>query len=415
MTPEQDLLLRSLGGASWRARGRANAVDGARFLRTASPYLYPYLDRCFRADGGDVPPDLRRRCARAFRANAVLHLRRLHAFRRALVALERAAIPVVTLKGMALAELVYPHPATRPMNDIDLLVPVDASTRARQALGAGGFQVPRRHAVRPRSGPTAIASEALKPLEWPGASVMIDLHTALESAEPPFRFTTEAAWERSVPVRLAGLSARVLHRDDFLVHLAIHVSQGHRFDYGLRSLLDIHLLIGHHERDWDWPALARACRARGHAAWMYLTLALTRDLLGTPIPDDFFAALPAPARLAEAEALAREQIWQPNEPRATPGLVQWLATPGRGSTAAWLLRRANPWRRDEAGARLTPAGVARGALLGLRRLAVDAAGRGPSLVRAWRRGAFSGPRIGAAVRLHRDRERLAELLAADDP
>ena len=110
---EQDLLLRVLR----RGAVDPDRIDWESFRRLAGPCLAPYVIACLeRARLWDrVPGEVRDQLAAVRRANGMAHLLRLRALRDALPALERAGIPFVVLKGMALAYLVYPDPTLRPM------------------------------------------------------------------------------------------------------------------------------------------------------------------------------------------------------------------------------------------------------------------------------------------------------------
>jgi len=59
---------------------------------------------------------------------------------RALRALNQADVPVMVLKGAALAQTVYPRLSQRPMGDADLLVRPEDRDRARGALEAAGYR-----------------------------------------------------------------------------------------------------------------------------------------------------------------------------------------------------------------------------------------------------------------------------------
>ena len=70
-----------------------------------------------------VPEQSRVRLEEERRATAFANLRNLGEFRRVAQALREQDIPVIALKGLHLAELVYRDIGLRPMVDMDLLVP----------------------------------------------------------------------------------------------------------------------------------------------------------------------------------------------------------------------------------------------------------------------------------------------------
>ena len=420
LTAEQQFLLRLVGcrlpdaGAADLER-QAATIDWRRVLAGATELFYPYVDHCVRhrLRGDPLPEDVREQLARVARANTVLHMLQAREFRRIVTALSDLAIPVVALKGMPLAYQVYPEPATRAMVDIDLLVREEDWERARRAVLDLGLRVPARWAVRAATGPYA-ASDMDRPFERPGTPVLVELHDDLESARPPFAFTMEAAWARSRPASVAGVPTRVLHPEDFLIHLCLHASSIDRFRHGLRPLVDILLFVERHADGWDWPALAAACRAQGNAGWMYLTLKLVRDLLGAPVPDGFFAALPVPAHLAEAERLALEQIWEMHTSLIPRSLAEGLAIEDRWGRVGWFLRRLNPWEQEDVGPTPTAATVARGVLAGARRGVVYMWALQRRLRAAWRQGGLSPASLERTMRLQRGRERLRRLMTGGE-
>ena len=90
-------------------------------------------------------------------------------------ALASAEIPAITFRGAALIEAdLYPDPASRPMSDVDLLVPLSLRERAFRALRDGGF-VP--WVDRPDPTPGWLDAVTLTaPGEVEGIDLTIDLH-----------------------------------------------------------------------------------------------------------------------------------------------------------------------------------------------------------------------------------------------
>jgi hypothetical protein len=400
---EQAFVLRAIGGppAAGRDPGLedlARAVDWTRLLQSAPRGVHPYLARCLesRLPASAVPLEVREELGRIERAAAGRYLQRHAELGRVLAALRRAGTPVIVLKGMALAHTVYPDPSQRAMLDIDLLVPGERWDTARSALLEAGLRVPPRWEARPRTGPNS-REERDRPFERPGSGVLVELHADLESCRPPFSFQESRIWERASAFRLGGLDALVLHPEDALVHVGLHLSSAHRFQHGLRALLDVHLQVERSAAGLDWPRLAQDCRAAGAGAWMHLTLRLARDLLGSPVPESFLDALPAPDALEELALLAREQLWHAESVGVPPGLVSLRAEPPKARLGR-LLGRLNPWRRGE--------GLAAAA----RRLLSDLVTRGPLYTAAWKRGDLSGAPLARAVALLRGRERIGELM-----
>src|SRR5262245_25746079 len=71
---------------------------------------------------GHVPTPVAERLRRLSHRDTIHGVARRELLRTTLLRLAEASIPVIVLKGAALATLVYPSPALRSMRDIDLLI-----------------------------------------------------------------------------------------------------------------------------------------------------------------------------------------------------------------------------------------------------------------------------------------------------
>jgi len=153
------------------------------------------------------------RCVQHAHAAAV----RTRAIGSVLDALEAAGIPTLVLKGAALAHLVYPSPAQRPMRDVDLLVPANLAGRAWELLLDSGFAP-----SGPDSGPRHHHLQTLV-TSVDGLTVHLEIHTRLLGPTPfvsPLGYEDLA--ERAQAFSLGGRPARTLGREDMLWHVYAH-------------------------------------------------------------------------------------------------------------------------------------------------------------------------------------------------
>src|SRR5262249_14460239 len=74
------------------------------------------------AQAGHMPQPVAERLRHFYRRDTVHNVVRRELLRATLLQFAAARIPVIVLKGAALATLVYPSPGLRPLGDIDLLV-----------------------------------------------------------------------------------------------------------------------------------------------------------------------------------------------------------------------------------------------------------------------------------------------------
>ncbi len=394
-----------------RATAGRSSPDWGEILEIATPLLHPWLHhRLGEIPGsGGAPGRVLEKLGEARRASALLHIRRREELRGILSAFERAGVPALVLKGMALACLVYPDPSLRPMLDIDLLVPAGALDEARGILRGLGFEVPLRHAFRPETGATAIA-ESEKPMQRPGTRMMVDLHGGLDfgSGGGSARWAA-SIFDRAREAHLDGVPARVPGPEDLLVHTCFHLSERHLFDRGLPPLLDVALLLERKGGGIRWEVVARIGEAPGGGAGLLLPLKLARNLLGAPVPPDLLEGWPGDDRSREVERLATEQVLRTGKDHVSPGLVE-LAMQPRSRRLAHLARRLYPWRREDRGMEGSVAGVARAGTMAAKRLGADLLTRARIYLGAWHRGNLTRAGLDRAIRLRQGRDRLAVLM-----
>lgn len=237
-------------------------------------------------------------------------------------ALAKEQIPLLWLKGMALAYLVYPKPWLRPMGDVDGLVTPQHFRDARRLLEAATGQ---SVAMMAESG----AMHAVIML-GPTKTVKLELHHSLLDA-PISEFSADAQWflERGYWADIADGRIFTLRPETHLIYLAAHTILQHgEGDFRLLRYLDLHQLITETptlnwnevvaqavEMDWTY-ALARA-------------LTLTRSYFATPIPEEVLADLAARQMTSSRVAAAVKK-------QATGN--RWQRTMWRFSTMGWRAR-----------------------------------------------------------------------------
>jgi hypothetical protein len=306
---------------------------------------------------------------------------------RVLAILRAAALDPVTLKGAALATTVYGEPAERNYGDIDLLLARDEIDAAMLALERQGFHVPGSEAVEAGYREHHFHVRVQRP-----DGIIVELHWELSRAIEPLHLDATAFRAESVVV--AGTPrVRVPRPELTLLHIvAENLRDG--FDR-LTRLVDVDRIVAATPA-MDWRYVESAARAARLLPSLALVLELSRDMLGTPLPDDlrrrirpsaivrFHLALLRPgASMLRQRALTRPswvvllQLWlSSGEPR-TLALGRML----RGEDADpldWV------WRGD-ASPDAAPAAAAR-PVSRLGKLAVYQLGlyaRGIALPRSW--------------------------------
>lgn len=179
-------------------------------------------------------------------------------------------IPVLALKGIALALRYYENMSLRPMDDFDLLVHPADTLRALDLLEQIGWRSAPGQ-LRPRNR-TDLAVRAACALGQPRNPVaQLDLHWQLLWG----RYSAEAdaaLWEQAVRFEFNGAHCFVPCAADLLVHVCAHGTKWNDTQH-LRWVIDAALLIRSDQVDWE-----HVCR-QAERLGLSLPLAETLDYL----------------------------------------------------------------------------------------------------------------------------------------
>lgn len=217
-----------------------------------------------RLQEADDNPALTQAVAAAARDQAALSLYQTSQCRRILACLEQAGLPVLVLKGTALAQWAYASPHLRARGDIDLLLRSRADVdRAICALHDIGCR------AEDTTLPGDLVAFELTCMHNPDASnaLEIDLHWQLSST-PMFAF--RLGWEelRAAAIALPDLApqARGLAPAHAYVHACMHRIQNLADGRAntLKWLLDL-IMVGRQLRSDEWQTVAQLGVERGVA------------------------------------------------------------------------------------------------------------------------------------------------------
>jgi Uncharacterised nucleotidyltransferase len=245
-TPRQERLLRAAlveGGAAERAWEEwvAARVDGEP-LDPGSARLFPLVVARLGARRSE-DATLSRLSERQQWARARLQLF-LKVLSGAVEVLEAAGIETLLLKGAALALRHYPEPATRPMSDLDVLVPASRVQEAAALLASAGFAP---HAGIPGRA-RLVTSHAMPFARGPGLVLDLHWHVFYECRWPD---ADDDLWRAAEDVELLGTRSRALGAADQLMHV---ISHGLRWSVvpSIRWVPDAVMVVRHSPGlDWD--------------------------------------------------------------------------------------------------------------------------------------------------------------------
>jgi hypothetical protein len=220
-----------------------------------------------------------------------------------------ARVDAMLLKGSSLATRYYPNPATRPMVDLDVLVPHAEAERAIALLQRQGWRpvkhTPPQRLLRYAHAVSLVRDQTNLDLHW---NALWPQRRA--DADRPF-------WESALQIEHHGRPVHVLAPTDELFHACMHGARQSQNAYSwapvplIRWVTDAFMI----ERSCavDWVRISALCErfhARLHLrdAFRYL-----REAFGFPVPEDLLAEW-SRAR-SRADELHYELALTPRAPR----------------------------------------------------------------------------------------------------
>ncbi len=276
-----------------------------------------------------LPNSVRARLEDQRRATALDNLRNLGQFRRIAQALRAQDIPVIALKGLHLAELVYRDISLRPMSDLDILVPHSQLKPAVVSLRTLGFDpnrgLPSGHDVG---------------MTHRDLGILLEVHWTLAEPTEPYTPPIEDIWRLAVPARLGDSDTQVMSAEFLLFHVCAHLAYHHLFALDLRALCDIAEIL-HAYPALDWRVMAERGRRERWGRGVAVALRLARDQLGAEVPAEALAELSGDALDPQLLDDALEQLVNfvglSMELRFAPNLMALTGASGLGEkmTTIW--------------------------------------------------------------------------------
>ena len=217
--------------------------------------------------------------------------------------LEFAGIPVITLKGPALAVRAYDDVAMRPPGELDLLVHAANASHALVVLEIAGYT---------RTDGASQGKErnvTLRELEHHAAltnavGTRVQLHWGIVERQLGLHVVESFWWADARRVPIAGAEVSALGTEALLVYLAVHGAK-HEWRY-LRWIGDIAAVARLSPVNW---ARVRSISAQlGALRMTRLALALAADVLGAQLPQAARVFAHEDATVAPLVAVVREQL-----------------------------------------------------------------------------------------------------------
>ncbi|MBN2355997.1 nucleotidyltransferase family protein [candidate division KSB1 bacterium] len=247
----------------------------------------------------NIPRDILQTIRHAHQQQAGRQVAMFHELGKILSVLHHAEIPVVLLKGIDLANSLYPDPSLRPIGDLDVLMPYERIEEAIARILPMDYQLEFSWSMPEiRKGQKeAFYTEAnLDKQSKPYAH--LELHWRLVTGRASrYAADPEWFWQGARPAAFEHIPCLVLSPERNALYLAGHAAIKHvLFKHGqggvsLMWYYDLHLLLTQKTDEIDWDELLTAARRFGWNTALYLALTETQQRFGTPLPDAYLSRL----------------------------------------------------------------------------------------------------------------------------
>lgn len=314
----------------------AGPLDWPRFLRVARRHeviglVHEGLTRARPA----VPPQLVGEIGAQAATLARENLAIAHKSLRLQRLFDDANLPVMFIKGPALAKGLFGDVGLRSCKDIDLLVAHETMAAAMALITRAGY---RR--FDPRQDISEVQLQRLMPLRkdigfvHEAAGLQVELHWRLFLNPYAMDETSFMMGSQLVPLT-AATGLRTLGEEDLFVYLCVHGAL--HWWYQLKWLADVNALLA--TSDANIERLFRAAEGRGAGRAAAQALLLCRQIFGRSLPSSLMAMIGDDLTLRWLEATALSAMTAGRGDRK-PHDLRFGTT--RGSLSTFLISRS--WR-----------------------------------------------------------------------
>lgn len=301
-TLEERILLwcvrdRSRNGPPAFPGGAAVSPDWPAVFRLALEHrILPLVSVRLKEPPDLLEPEPGRRLEELFRGQARRSLLLAAELVRIVSLLEARGIPVLCLKGPALAQAAYGDLLMRQFTDLDFLVPPSYVQPAAAALQEAGFA--RLVPLTDKEERVHLQREDELTFRLNARGYSIDIHWAASVGPAYPALPVEELFARRGRTQVLDRRLRVLAPEDQVLYLCLH-STRHLWER-LQFICDLAAVLKS-QREWDWSALVHRAAAAGSRRILLLGLAIVDDVTGT----NFAAKVPRNAGLDQVASLRR--------------------------------------------------------------------------------------------------------------
>lgn len=291
-----------------------------------------------------IPEPIHRDLSDQYRRNLRRNMAIIGILRRVLSGFREKGISCIVLKGIALAELVYPDIAVRGMSDVDLLIRKDDLLEADRLLLSLGYASCDSSAAEALRNPVGyLASVEYREAKSP-FSIHLHWHpvnTSVPATLIAERIDIGRLWDHAVEARVADAGVLILRPEHLVIYLCEHALRvGHSFDR-LILICDLFFAIRGFEKAIDWAFIAGESRRFNLSRFVWHGLSVVRRYAPLDLPDGFMAQV-RPTDLSLGERLFLHLQSRNRRVRGSSYLVHLAVHRGFHAKTAFLFRTFFP-------------------------------------------------------------------------
>jgi len=267
-------------------------VEMAKQEEVAAVLFHNITKHCLQ---GLVPQGCYGDLSNQYYANLKRNLLVIGALRQVLATFQRTGIHCIILKGIALAERVYPNIAMRGMSDVDILVRKADLFNVDEQLSSLGYTSRDSSAAKAIHNPAGyLASLEYRRNELTPLNLHVHWHpvnTSVPAAIFAECIDTRRLSESATATIVADSQAWILSPEHLIIYLCEHALRiGHSFDR-LILVCDIFHAITAFEDTIDWDLIAEESRRFNLSRFVYHGLSIVKYHTSLNIPDACMARL----------------------------------------------------------------------------------------------------------------------------
>jgi hypothetical protein len=238
-----------------------------------------------------IPQDVCRIFENHFYANLRRNMTITSELKSVLVLFKEAGIPCIVLKGIALAEHIYPSIAMRGMSDVDIMVKKGDLHTIDTILSCRGYVCRDGSVLNAINNPEGyLASLEYQRENESPLNLHIHWHI-INSSVPATMFVkqvdNERIWGKALHAKVADADVRILCPEHLVIYLCEHALRiGHSFDR-LILICDIFYAIKAYEKQIDWDIIAEESRRFNLDRFVFFSLSVVKFYSSLNIPAEY--------------------------------------------------------------------------------------------------------------------------------